>query len=142
MAEWKRICCAIDFSDPSRLAMDSACDTARRWGAELTLIHVLQPGEGGGAAGSRREAEAKLAAWRSEAEFLADRRIAAIMLVGQPAPEILRFAREHRAQLIVMGTHGLTGFRRLVLGSVAERVAHQAGCSVLVIRPMGQGELE
>ena len=142
MAEWTKICCPVDFSEPARLAMDSACDVARRWGGELTLLHVYTSnaaGEGTGASPrSLRDAEAKLASWRSEAEFLADRRVGSAMVEGQPAAEILRFAREGQFQLIVMGTHGLTGLRRLVLGSVAERVLHQASCSVLVIRPMAR----
>ena len=145
MPEWRKICCPVDFSGPSRLAMDSAADAARRWDADLTLLHVHPPGAGdagSGPSGTLREAEATLASWRGEAEFLAGKRVHSAMVQGQPAPEILRFAGEGRFHLIVMGTHGLTGLRRLVLGSVAERVLHQASCSVLVIRPMGPADPE
>jgi nucleotide-binding universal stress UspA family protein len=56
------------------------------------------------------------------------------LAVGQPPVEILRVARTATADLIVVGTHGRTGVGRLVLGSVAERLVREAGCSVLVVR--------
>ncbi|MCL5125100.1 MAG: universal stress protein [Deltaproteobacteria bacterium] len=54
--------------------------------------------------------------------------------VGSPSDEILNFAKEERADLIIMGTHGWTGFRYQILGSVAEAVLRRATCSVLVVR--------
>jgi nucleotide-binding universal stress UspA family protein len=53
---------------------------------------------------------------------------------GEPASEIVRTARDERADLIVIATHGLTGWRHLVFGSVAERVVRLAECPVLTIR--------
>lgn len=55
--------------------------------------------------------------------------------IGKPADEILAVAREVGADLIIVGTKGLTGVERLVLGSVAERVVREAGCTVEVARP-------
>jgi len=43
MSEWKRVCCAVDFSEPSRLALEEAVDLCRRSGAELTIVHVRTP---------------------------------------------------------------------------------------------------
>lgn len=54
---------------------------------------------------------------------------------GAPAAEICQLARECRADLIVISSHGRTGVKHLMLGSVAERVVHLAPCSVLVLRP-------
>ena len=54
--------------------------------------------------------------------------------VGKPAEEILRVAREERVDLIVMGTHGRTGLRQLLLGSVTEAVARYAPCPVFTVR--------
>jgi universal stress protein A len=54
--------------------------------------------------------------------------------VGKPAEEILRLAREEKVDLIVMGTHGHTGLRHLLLGSVAEAVARDAPCPVFPVR--------
>lgn len=54
--------------------------------------------------------------------------------IGKPAPEILELAREIGADLIILGTKGLTGLERVVVGSVAERVVREAGCTVEVAR--------
>ena len=55
--------------------------------------------------------------------------------IGKPAEEILRLAQSVGADLIVVGSKGLTGIERAVLGSVSERVVREAGCSVEVVRP-------
>ena len=142
--QWKKICCAVDFSELSRLAQDQAAELARRYEADLVLVHVydvpkltssgmVRPEQ---VAETVRELQRKLEAWRREAEFLAGRPVEAKALSGDPAEEILRFAREGFVELIVLGTHGRSGLRRLVLGSVAERVVRQAECPVLVTRHM------
>jgi universal stress protein A len=56
------------------------------------------------------------------------------VIVGRPATEIVRVAREQRVDLIVMGTHGRTGLRHLLLGSVAEEVTRQVPCPVFTVR--------
>jgi nucleotide-binding universal stress UspA family protein len=53
---------------------------------------------------------------------------------GEPAAQILRVAKETKAGLIVMGTHGRTGLERILLGSVAEKVLRKAVCPVLTVR--------
>lgn len=53
---------------------------------------------------------------------------------GSPAEEILRAAERQRADLVVMGSKGLTGLKRVLLGSVSRKVARHAPCSVLVVR--------
>ncbi len=58
-----------------------------------------------------------------------------ILAHGVPWHEILNCVQTHHASLIVMGTHGHSGVRRLMLGSVAEKVLRHAPCSVLVTRP-------
>ncbi|HLF70653.1 MAG TPA: universal stress protein, partial [Dehalococcoidia bacterium] len=54
--------------------------------------------------------------------------------VGKPAPEIIAAAKEWRADLIVIASHGRSGLGRLVLGSVAQAVVHEAHCPVLIVR--------
>ena len=54
--------------------------------------------------------------------------------IGVPAEEIVQVAKEESADLIVMGTHGWSGFRHMLLGSVAERVLRAAACPVMVVR--------
>jgi nucleotide-binding universal stress UspA family protein len=56
------------------------------------------------------------------------------LLLGDPASEIVRLAEEEHAEMIVMGTHGRTGLRRLLMGSVAEAVVRRATCPVLCLK--------
>ena len=56
------------------------------------------------------------------------------LVVGDPAGEIVRIATEEGAEMIVMGTHGRTGFTRMLMGSVAEAVVRRSPCPVLVYR--------
>lgn len=145
MLDWKKICCPIDFSDSSHAAMQDAAELARRFGAELMLLFVYEM-----AAAPEdilaappppvlqevlRDCDAQLAAWKARAEHLAGSSVIAERRIGPPAKEILRAAREHRFDLIVMATHGRTGLRHAVFGSVAEKVIRQARCPVLTIRP-------
>ena len=53
---------------------------------------------------------------------------------GQPAVEIVRFSRKNAVDLIVVGTHGWTGLRHLLLGSTANAIIHGVGCDVLAVR--------
>jgi nucleotide-binding universal stress UspA family protein len=137
---WKRICCAVDFSEPSRHAMAEAADLARRLAADLTLLHVYETHAPSPEVLLARyeqaapELEGKLRTWQGEAERLATRPVRTVMFTGGAAAEILRFAGEGAFDLIVLATHGRTGLPRVVLGSVAERVVREAQCTVLVVR--------
>lgn len=152
MTDWKRICCAIDFGEPSRVAMEQAADLARRFEAELVLVHVVVPpppaasdvlvSSRGVATVAAEEHERTLEEWRAEAERRAGRPARSRVLSGAPAAEILRHAREEGCDLLVIGTHGRTGISRLVLGSVAARVARESPCPVLVVRDHSSLEKE
>ena len=66
--------------------------------------------------------------------------VAGETITGRAAPEIVAYAKKTGADLIVMGTHGRSGFQHALLGSVAERVVHHSPCPVLVVpapRPEG-----
>jgi nucleotide-binding universal stress UspA family protein len=89
-----------------------------------------------------KEDEETLARWRADAEGRTGRPVRSRVLSGDPAAEIVRHAREERCDLVVVGTHGRTGIQRLVLGSVAERVARQSPCPVLVVHDHGVLEKE
>jgi nucleotide-binding universal stress UspA family protein len=65
-----------------------------------------------------------------------------VLLSGHPADEIVGLARARGCDLLVLATHGRTGFRRAVLGSVAEHVVRNAPCPVLVFRPMEAGAVD
>lgn len=62
--------------------------------------------------------------------------------IGKPAAEILRLAAAVGADLIIIGSHGLTGLERLVIGSVSEKVVREAGCSVEVARPKRYADVD
>jgi nucleotide-binding universal stress UspA family protein len=141
MADWKRIGCALDFSDGSRAAFSQAEALATRFGAELVLLHALELGTGSDipppavvAEGTRREMAEKLETWRNGAAQATARPVEAVLVEGPAAPAIAKAAAGWKLDLLVTGTHGRRGFRHMVLGSVAERLVHLAPCAVLVVR--------
>jgi nucleotide-binding universal stress UspA family protein len=142
MAVWKRICCPVDGSVPSSLALVEAAELTHRLEGELTVLRVIdhRPGETTFVAPPElhREEEARagrdLDRWVEEAVRRAPGRVRGEMLHGPPAERILAFLREGRFDLVAMGTHGRKGLKRLMLGSVAEKVVREAPCSVLVVR--------
>ncbi|HEX9049064.1 MAG TPA: universal stress protein [Anaeromyxobacter sp.] len=146
-ADWKRICCPIDFSDASRAAMEVAADLARRFGASLVLLHAYPiPGytfpDGSVVASPKMmqdladQAERHLEEWRAQAEKLVGAaRVSAQKAIGEPAAEIVSFAKSSGIDLVVVGTHGRTGLEHALMGSVAERVVRRAHCPVLTVRP-------
>lgn len=141
MADWKKICCALDFSASSRIVLEKATGLARCLQAELTLVHVYQAHAPSPEIELEKferatlELERKMAGYQQEAERVVGAPVRTIVLAdGAPAGEIVRFARDGGFDLIVMGTHGDTGLTRVVLGSVADRVVREAACPVLVVR--------
>ncbi len=144
MAGWSAICCAIDFSDASRFAMEEAADLARVFEAKLMLLHVhdTRPQLGAGAvewsplpfALAAVDLQRDICAWRCEAEERSGLKVCSVVLAGDPAVEIVRFARERGVDLLVVGKHGRCRLERLVLGSVAAKVVRNAPCPVMVVR--------
>ena len=143
MSDWTRICCAVDFSEPSRLALARAAALASRGGADLLLVHVYEVPQPAGellvaavdlTGPAAAEAERTMRGWVEEATRLRGAPVRARILAGQPALEVTQAAVEAGCDLVVVGTHGRTGVKRLVLGSVAERIVREARCDVLVAR--------
>ncbi|HEX7234421.1 MAG TPA: universal stress protein, partial [Nitrosospira sp.] len=64
-----------------------------------------------------------------------DMQVETIFVEGQTGREIVRVAAEHRASMLVLGTHGYTGWNHLTLGSIAEYVVRHASCPVLTVKP-------
>jgi nucleotide-binding universal stress UspA family protein len=136
---------ATDFSAASEPAIRKALETARAEGRALLVAHVLEmplPLSPDGyvlprvyddlGAAVRSDAERKLRAVLDRARE-AGVRARGLLLRGAPHDAIARAARSHRADRIVVGTHGRRGFSRFLLGSVAARVVTVAPCSVLVV---------
>jgi universal stress protein A len=143
-----KILCPIDFSPGSREALAMAAGLARESNAALVVAHVLEPTQWA-IAGEYQLApevmqdivdseEKELAAWRKQAKDLGAKEVATRSLVGVAWDQIVSAARDDVAiDLVVMGTHGRTGLRHAVLGSVAEKVVRHAPCPVLVVRARG-----
>ena len=144
MSEWKKICCAVDLSDASRLTFEEALELAGQLGAALTLVHVQAAAAGAFASPRAVErvlgAEEVLEEWRREAERRLGAPVQARLARGEPAAELRRLACEERFDLLVVGTHGGAHLGRLVLGSVADRVAREAPCPVLIARRKERSE--
>jgi nucleotide-binding universal stress UspA family protein len=136
-----------DFSPPSDAALTPTCHWARRMGAELHLVHVidaLRPEmyAAGAALPDSTALDTSLAQTaRHELEtrrrLAADRGAAvtaALLEASSPAPGILDYAESHDIDLVATSTHGRRGLRRLLLGSVAEEVVQRSSSPVLTLR--------
>jgi len=141
----RTILCPIDFSAPSRRALTLAGRLARKTGARLAVLFVNDPLLT--TAGALAYDQTLLAA-RTEREL---RRFAAgalrkagagevtieyLVTLGQPARQIQRAAAKRRSDLIVIGTHGLSGVRKWFFGSTTEGVLRDARVPVLVVPPL------
>ena len=140
------IVCATDLSTMSRCALDTAIELAsRNGGSRLHVLHVregterIETVEQLVAREEERERELRREVDEEVAHVSAARgsvpsiEIVAEVRYGKAFREILRYAVEVQAELIVVGTHGRTGLGH-VLGSVAERVARHAPCNVVVAK--------
>jgi nucleotide-binding universal stress UspA family protein len=142
----RRILHATDFSGASKRALGAAVDFARHYKAELLLVHVLVPNIAYPADSladpvfyveiektTRRQAEAHLEKLVHQTQK-ARVKVKGLLLRGTAHEQIVRAARNRRADMIVIGTHGRAGLRRLLMGSVAGRVVSEATVPVLTVR--------
>ena len=132
----------VDFSKGSDAALDSAIRIAKEHGGKLLLLHVIStafafPLETGFAdifdtlEKNARESMAKLI----RRKRLKPRQGRSMLITGvNPADVMAAVAKKSRAAMIVMGSHGKTGFQRFMLGSVAERTLRYARCPVLIVK--------
>lgn len=137
--EIQSILVPTDHSPEGRSALTVARELARDLGARLVLLHVTlpvetTPGVPPYPVNLREELEIlDTLRWQVEGKDLKSR-VETVLRRGDIAAEVLGAAREAAVDLIVMGTHGRTGLRRLLMGSVAEEVVRSAECPVLVVR--------
>jgi nucleotide-binding universal stress UspA family protein len=142
-----RILCAVDFSDFSLDALRHGVVLAGWYGAELTLVHVYEPAPmllpvkdpPGNLPLSQPIDEAALAEqlrnFCAPALAAFERHVEIVLKEGKPAKEIPREAERTSADLLLLGTHGRSGFERLFLGSVTEKVLRSTRVPVLTIPP-------
>ena len=134
----------LDFSAESRQALAYAVPFARQFGASITLLHVVEPVATPDFAKSFPlviENEKMMNAAREQFERIAklegvDEDLCGRILVrhGRSFQEITGAARDARADLIIISTHGYTGLKHALMGSTTERVVRHAPCPVLVVR--------
>ena len=146
MSRIRRILHPTDFSTASLAAYKRAVDMAKANRAELLLVHVLAPAIPMMADGylspkvyedmehaSRAYGQKHLAALVRKAKQ-AGVRVKGLLLEGIPHERVAGAARSKKADLLVIGTHGRSGFAKLFLGSVASRILAVAPCPVLTVR--------
>jgi universal stress protein A len=131
----KRILVPTDCSETSLAAVDHAAELARGSDAKIILLHVIEVARPTRSAGG----ESATAASRDLEEIARRLRrrgadVEVRLLTGAPGIEILRAIENERADTVVMGTHGRTGFRKVLMGSVAEKIAREARCPVVTVR--------
>src|SRR5579871_86622 len=128
----RSILCPTDFSDVSQHAMEHAATIGQWYGASIVSLHVQTPAYALAAAGS------------GNGDPLATAGAADVRVIGgaSAADAIASYADTHEVDLIVMGTHGVGGFRHLLLGSVTETVLRRVTCPVLTVPPRAESATE
>jgi len=146
MVEFTHVLCPIDFSDTSVRALTYAAAFACWYDAHLEILHATPAVDGDGDTSTEGEPDGPAdAGTRDILTARAREAFATIGATGRepdvvirpgPAHEVIaRRARDARADLLVIGTHGRGGFNRLLLGSVAEKVLRQVSCPILTVPP-------
>jgi nucleotide-binding universal stress UspA family protein len=146
---FKRIVCAVDFSECSLRALEYALSVAQEVNARLTVLHVIEPvpnvpaGDDSPLLGMKTVKE-YIAAAEEEGRTLLRKAIPdcvrpyceveAVQTVGTPHREILGLATEQVADLIVLGVHGRSVVDLMFFGSTAQQVVRQGACPVLTLR--------
>ncbi len=140
----------VDYSETSQEAVAYACHVAQELGAELHVVHVwdkpsyvadgvmvARPGQPAKSLGEmiRENAEAEMKEFLQSCNVPAGLTVTHRLASGEPASTILRIADEIGAGLVIIGTHGRTGVRHLLLGSVAEKLVRASRVPVLTVPP-------
>jgi len=137
MLKMRTILCPTDLSDSSFAAFRLACALARDYGAKIIVLYVYPtPADGADMVDRARDTHFEedlvdtiRAKTPEHLGVVVDFRVAE----GSPAEVILSVARE--CDLVVIGTHGRRGLRRVLMGSVAEQALREAPCPVMTVRP-------
>jgi len=145
MKAFERILCPVDFSEPAKVALDAAAMMAKRFDADLLVVHVVPPVP---IASVHAPSPAfDVAAYYRELVNSAEDRVKRmvdtalpddleprrVVVQGDPAEEVVRIAESEGVDLIVMSTHGESGLERMVFGSVAQKTIQLATQPVLAV---------
>lgn len=139
----KNIVVPVDFSECAQTAVRYALGMAAQFQATVTLVHVVEqiiyPGDwmypplamSDFAAEKREQVVKKLEGLVADPKVSVDY----IVRVGRAWQEVIEIAKETSADLLIIATHGYTGLKHVLLGSVAEKIVRHAPCPVLTVRP-------
>lgn len=143
MFPFKKIAVATDFGAASRHALDVAADLARRYGAELVVVHAVEPIMAPYPIAIVPDQTTLDAAAENELDEEAARAQALLpatthqLLSGSAPSAIGDFVQDQGVDLLVVGTHGRRGPSRWLIGSVAERIIRSVRVPVLTVRADG-----
>lgn len=143
----QKILLCTDFSENSKPARQHAMDYAKAFDAGLVILHVINSSRIGYPS-LEEGIPVDIRSALSDIQLSVEKALSLIateccmdlaqvqtsVRIGTPALEIVRFAEEESIQLIIMGTHGWTGFKHLIMGSTAENVVRTARCPVLTVK--------
>ena len=141
----KKIACCVDFSENARAAFERALELAEKFQAKLYIVHVLPPAVNPLLEDSDwiMPEEPKKALILKVEEKIEKEYVSRIgenvdyelvVLDGHVSSEIIRVLEEKDIELVVLGSYGASGMGLVLFGSVANRVAHKAPCSVMIVR--------
>ena len=149
----KNILCPTDFSEPSYEALKVADELAVHFGAAIHIITVVPLVPIVEAPIGVESASFNIASYQQELEGQAKKslknlveqkvnkeiKVSTSVLIGNAAAEVMRYATEKNMDLVVIATHGLSGWRRFISGSTTEQIVRQSSCPVLTIcKPQGK----
>ncbi len=145
MAEIKKVVVPVDFSSTTDKVVDYGMTVADKLGAEVLFFHAINDFQGydmmlvhpsfiGMTKDLEKESRERIKALVDDYK---DREygVGGDVAIGDAAEEIIKYAREQNADMIIIGTHGTKGLERILMGSTAERVVKNAPCPVLVFNP-------
>lgn len=142
-----------DFSECGNYALSYAASLARTFGASIICVHVIEPmvptvGYSGmteplpiaDISDQLEDSAERELPKIAECEECAGLEVEELIVHGEAASEIVRVAKDRRVDLIVVSSHGRTGWGRILFGSTAEAVVRHASCPVLVVKPSQEEE--
>jgi nucleotide-binding universal stress UspA family protein len=147
MLPFKKIMSPTDFSEPSNLALEAAIELAGHFSSDLLLVHVVAPFSTAPAMtghsaisyseimNEMRTSTNNLLKHMIENKIPDHIQAQTQLLEGIPAEEISRCVKEENVDLIVISSHGKSGWKRLMFGSVTDKVIRIAMCPVLIVGP-------
>lgn len=144
MEKVQEIIVSVDFQKHTQQVAEFALDVANRLGANLTFVHVLEvvlPYSDYSPESYKNFDDKLLAHAQGSMEVLVEKSknklpsCKGVVLRGEVIDAIVAYAKETKADLVIMGTHGAKGIEKILLGSVAERVLKRAPCPVLMYNP-------